>query len=97
MEQYMVPNSRDNNIEGINKVIIKGNLTHNDIELISSVFDMYIIKKELLTIQLNKHQLLVFEESNNYSVDISTNCNNQDFNNKIINIENMVIQNMFNK
>ncbi|MGL5328010.1 MAG: hypothetical protein ACRDD7_01995, partial [Peptostreptococcaceae bacterium] len=46
MEQYMVPNSRDNNIEGINKVIIKGNLTHNDIELISSVFDMYIIKKE---------------------------------------------------
>lgn len=95
MEQYMVPNSRDNNINGISKVIIKGTLTDNDKKLISNIFDGSIIKNEPLVIQLNQNQVLIFEESNNYSVHMITNCNNQNFNEKIINIENINIENMY--
>ena len=94
MEQYMVPNSRDNNIIGISKVIIRGTLTNNDKKLISNIFDRNIIKTEPLTIQLNQQQILVFEESDNYLVHIITRCNNQDFNNKKISIENIDIENM---
>ena len=41
MEQYMVPNSRDNDIEGISEVIIYGNLTENDKRIIYALFDDY--------------------------------------------------------
>lgn len=95
MNEYMVPNSRQNNITGINKVIIKGSLTDNDKNIISSIFDMYIINTEPLTIQLNINQVLVFEDSNDYSVNIFTNCKNDNFNNKSISIENITIKNMF--
>lgn len=93
MQQYMVPNSRDNNITGIIKVIIKGILTKNDKKLISKIFDMNILSDKPLTIQLNPQQVLVFEESSNYSVDIITECNNNNFNNKTISIENIDIKN----
>ena len=93
MEQYMVPNSRDNNINGISKVIIKGSLTNNDIKLLSTIFDDSIIENEPLTIKLNQNQILVFEESNNYSAHMITSCANQDFNKKMINIENISIEN----
>lgn len=93
MKSYMVPNSRDNNITAINKVVIKGSLTKNDKKLIFNIFDQYIIKIEPLTIELNKEQVLVFEDSNSYSVNIVTKCNNKNFNNKIISIENIDIKN----
>lgn len=94
MEQYMVPNSKDNNINGISKVIIKGALTNNDKKLISNIFNSNVIKNEPLTVQLNQNQVLIFEESNNYSVQILTNCNNQNFNDKMITIENINIENI---
>lgn len=94
MNEYMVPNSRENDITGIRKVIIKGAITQNDKTLISSIFDRDIIKIEPLTIHLNEHQVLVFEAGSNYSVNIVTNCNNKKFDNKTIEIENINIKNV---
>lgn len=94
MKGYMIPNSRDNNITGIRKVTIKGPLTANDKKLISNIFYMDIIKTEPLTIQLDQQQILIFEESKNYSVNISTNCNNENFNNKVVYIENIDVKNV---
>lgn len=93
MKEYMVPNGRDNNITGIRKVIIKGTLTTNDKKLISNIFNKDIIKTEPLTIELDKQQILIFEEDKNYSVNISTNCDNENFNNKEIYIENINVKN----
>ncbi|MGL5353720.1 MAG: hypothetical protein ACRDA5_10435 [Clostridium sp.] len=93
MNEYMVPNSRDNSITGISKVRIKGPLTSNDKKLISSIFHREIIKIDPLTIQISDQQVLVFEECSNYEVNIVTNCNNEKFDNKIIAIENIVIKN----
>jgi hypothetical protein len=50
---------------------------------------MYIIKTEPLTIQLDQHQILIFEEGINYSVNVFTNCNN-----KKIYIENIDVKNV---
>lgn len=94
MKQYMVPNSRDNNITGISKVIIKGPLTSNDKKLISSIFSMDVIEAEPLTIKLNQQQILIFEESRDYSVNMFTSCNNENFNNKVVSIENISIKNV---
>lgn len=93
MSKYMVPNSIENNITGISKVIIKGPLTKNDKELIYKIFDRDIIEEESLTIQLNDQQLLIFEECNSYSVEMITKCNNENFNNKKVFIENISINN----
>lgn len=94
MNEYMVPNSRENNITGISKVVIKGALTNNDKKLISSIFDREIIETDPITIQLNKDQILVFEEAENYAVNIVTNCNNEKFDNETIKIENIEVKNI---
>lgn len=93
MQGYMIPNSKVNNITGISKVIINGPLTPKDRQLISKIFDKNIVKNYPLTIHLNHNQVLVFEESADYSVDIMTNCTNETFNNKLISIENVQIKN----
>lgn len=94
MNEYMIPNSRDNDIIGISEVIVRGPLTNNDIKLINNIFDIYITQTEPLTIQLNQQHVLVFEDSESYSVDIITKCNNKSFNNKSISIENIAIKNI---
>ncbi|WP_343101208.1 hypothetical protein [Romboutsia sp. MSSM.1001216sp_RTP31141st1_G3_RTP31141_220114] len=47
MNEYMIPNSRDNDIIGISEVIVRGPLTNNDIKLIHNIFDIYILKQNL--------------------------------------------------
>lgn len=54
MEEYMVPNSRDNEILGIQKIVVKGPFTFNDMELIKDIFKEYIIKYFPITIALDK-------------------------------------------
>lgn len=94
MEQYMVPNSRDNGINGINKVIVRGPITKNDKKLINDIFCSYITQGEPLTIQLNQNQVIVFENSIEYSVEMFAECNNKDFIDREINIENISIVNV---
>lgn len=93
MDQYMVPNSRDNDILGIIKVIIWGSLTSKDITLIKGVFEEFITSNNPLTIKLNQGQVIIFEYSESYSVEIFTNCKNENYINKIINIENIIVNN----
>lgn len=93
MDQYMVPNSRDNDILGINKVIIRGSLTSKDITLIKGVFEEFITSNNPLTIKLNQGQVIIFEYSESYSVEIFTIFKNENYINKTINIENIIVNN----
>lgn len=93
MEGYMVPNSKDNDITGISKIVVKGPLTSADEKLIETIFDKYIICKEPLTIKLNSEQLMIFQNSEDFNADIFTICNNLDYNNKKVCIENVTIYN----
>ncbi|WP_297418000.1 hypothetical protein [Clostridium sp.] len=95
MEGYMVPNSKDNDITGISKIVIKGPLTSADEKLIETIFDEYIIHKEPLTIKLNSEQLIVFQNSENFNAGIFTICNNLDLCDKNVSIENVTIYNKF--
>lgn len=47
-----------------------------------NINEKYKKDKEPLTIQFNNKQVLVFEESKNYSVNILTNCNNNSYSKK---------------
>lgn len=93
MKQYMVHNSNENGISGIDKVIVKGALTSNDKDLLNIIFDSYIIKGTPLTISLNEKQVLIFQEDKNYLVEMLCKCNNKDFINKSISIENITLLN----
>ncbi|WP_294188704.1 hypothetical protein [uncultured Clostridium sp.] len=93
MEEYMVPNSRENEILGIKKVIIKGPFTKDDIKLINKIFEDYIIQSLPITINLDNNQTLIFQEEEEYKVDIFTQCDNLNFKNKKIEIENITIYN----
>lgn len=93
MDQYMVPNSRDNDILGINKVVIRGPLTSKDINLIKEVFEEFIISNNPLTIKLNQGQVIIFEDSESYSVEMFTQCKNENYISKSIKIENIIVNN----
>lgn len=93
MEEYMVPNSKENQILGIKKVIVKGPFTKNDIELINRIFQEHIIKAFPITIRLDNNQTLIFEEEEEYKVDVFTRCDNVNLKDKKIEIENITIYN----
>jgi len=93
MEEYMVPNSKENEILGIKKVIVRGSFTSGDIELINKIFKEYIIKTHPITVNLANNQTLIFQEDKEYKVDIFTQCDNVNFKNKKIEIENITIYN----
>ena len=93
MKKYMVPNSRENEILGIKKIVVKGSFTQNDIEVIEKTFSEYIINRTPITIKLDKNQTLIFENAKEYEVDIFTQCNNENLQNKKIQIENISVYN----
>ncbi len=93
MDEYMVPNSRENGILGIKKVLVKGPFTKNDIELLKKIFNDYIINTTSITITLDKNQTLVFKKEKEYKIDIFTQCNNENLKNNKIEIENVTIYN----
>lgn len=80
-------------ILGINKVILRGSLTSKDITLIKGVFEEFITSNNPLTIKLNQGQVIIFEYSESYSVEIFTKCKNENYINKTINIENIIVNN----
>lgn len=92
-KSYMVPNSRDNKITGIKKVVIKGPFTLEDMNLIHSIFNESIIEKTPITIKLNDNQILIFEVNETYHVDMYTSCDNEAYLNRSITIENITIHN----
>lgn len=92
MEQYMVPNSRDNGIEGISEVVIYGQLDDDDKKILFSLFDHYEEREDSLNITLGT-QTIRYIESSTYRVEVKLNCNNQNYSEMNINIHNLQIMN----
>lgn len=88
----MVPNSRDNDIKGISEVIIYGELTQDDKEIIYALFNDYGEQGNSIIINLGP-QTIRFIKSNTYRVEVILECNNQEYATKQIDIENLHIRN----
>ncbi|MFJ9465733.1 hypothetical protein [Viridibacillus arvi] len=71
MEKYMVPNAIENNIEGINRIKIRGNFSSNDFELLKKIFDFVMITEDSLKIKLQHSQEIIFEKAKEYNVSVS--------------------------
>lgn len=88
MSQYMTPNSKENGINGIYHVIIKGQYTNNDFDVIMSVFGKKAYKgTNYIKVDLNENQTIKFINDEFYQIELFTNTSN----NKSINIENLII------
>lgn len=89
MNQYMVPNSRENGINGIYQVAIKGEYSDKDFNVILAVFGDKAHKENnsIVKVQLNETQSIEFIKGREYQIDLFTNVNT----NKSILIENLTI------
>ncbi|WP_164489561.1 hypothetical protein [Rummeliibacillus sp. TYF005] len=76
MRQYMVPNSRDNGINGIEEIKIKGPFTESDFELIHTIFTAKEPFNNGVIIYLDNHQKLIFEYANAFEVNVTTSSSN---------------------
>lgn len=91
MQQYMVPNSTDNGILGITKIIIQGNFTTYDFSLINKIFDNTTSNDNNIIVSLDK-QSIVFEKAPSTKVIVYTSCINSEYTNKETTIENVTIK-----
>lgn len=92
MQQYMVPNSRENNIQGISQVKIYGALTEKDKSIISALFANYSETEGTITVELGT-QTISFIESNTYKVEVLLDCNHSEYTAKQLEIGNLLIRN----
>jgi hypothetical protein len=93
MRQYMVPNSKDNGIKGIYKVVINGDFINEDFELIQKVFEIVEKKNDTIVVNLSNEQQLIFKKSNSFLVEVCTYGNNETLNGSKIEIENVKVIN----
>lgn len=93
MHKYMVPNSRDNGIDGIETIKIKGNFTNKDFELISKLFKTAEIREDIITVSLLNSQELLFQKDKSFSVEVHTYGINKTSDNNHIVIENVKVFN----
>lgn len=75
MNQYAVPNSRDNGIVGISEIVISGEFSDSDFKLLQSIFDSMKSDDSEINILLNAKQKITFKKSNNYIVTVKTESN----------------------
>ncbi len=92
MQKYMVPNSRENNINGILEVKIYGILTEQDKNIIKALFNDYTVTDSTITVSLG-NQIISFIESKKYSVEVILDCENEEKSTKQLVIgNNLIIQ-----
>ena len=96
MKQYMVPNSRENKINGIKGLKITGKLTSEDKELIEKVFAKVHVEDKVIKVTLKSGQFILFEESDLHEVFVYTDCKNAMFIGRSAQIENITIVNESN-
>jgi hypothetical protein len=77
MHKYMVPNSKDNGINGITKIIIKGDFVKADFDLIQKIFKITEPKNDTIFVTLSNNQQLFFKKSNSFSAEVYTYGNNK--------------------
>lgn len=93
MRQYMVPNSKDNGIEGIRKVVIKGSFSEKDYELIQQIFEVEEKNNDSIVVALSDNQQLIFQKSDFYSIEVYTYGDNENLYGNKIKIENIQVCN----
>lgn len=93
IHQYMVPNSTDNQINGIKTIIVKGKLTDNDKRKIKNIFEDSYEKDNEIIVKLIKNQEIIFRNSNDYEIEVFTCCENNVLKSKEIVIENLKVNN----
>ena len=76
MRQYMVPNARENGIDGIEEIKVTGTFTESDFQLINTIFKRKEPIENGVVVYLNHNQKLLFESGDEYKVDIKTSSNN---------------------
>lgn len=92
MRQYMAPNADENGISGIGQVTVKGRYTENDFHLLSAIFPEAEVGTNVIEVNLaEKQQKLIFKRSNNFTVQVSTHCENEKYSGKQVQIENTTI------
>lgn len=88
MNQYMVPNARDVGIHGIYRVVIKGQFSSKDFELIMKIFgERTCMEEDRIKVTLSEEQSVEFVKDKGYKVELYTNLNDG----KFIEIENMKV------
>ena len=97
MLQYMVPNSRENGIEGIIEIKIYGNYSEQDRTLIKNIFPNVLFKNNGIEVELKNGQKLTFLQEENHHVEIYTQCKNKEYINKNVSIHNIKIINAWMK
>lgn len=88
MNQYMIPNSRDNGITGIEEIVIRGAFTNRDFELIRQLFPaIEHCDADSMIVFLEKNQRIHFKRDACFSTEIMT-CSTQK---KTLEIENVTM------
>ena len=88
----MVPNSTDNNINGIVEVKnYYGHLTKNDKKILKAVFEDIREEEGIVKIRLGT-QVITFIEAEEYSVEVLLDCKNTQHDDKQLMIENVLIK-----
>ncbi len=93
MCQYMIPNSAEHGISGIKEIVITGAYSEDDFRIISMIFTNAIISNNEAKVVLDKDQTIRFVRNNEFSVEVSTRCNNDLYLGKQTKIENTIIVN----
>ena len=77
MRQYMVPNSKDNGINGIEEIKIKGQaFTESDFKLINTIFKTKESIENGVVIYLDNNQKIFFESADEYKVNVTSSSSN---------------------
>lgn len=92
MQQYMVPNSKDQNINGISQVKIYGAWTEKDKELIKEIFAHCEVEDKKITIFLD-NQTICCIDSDTYKVEVLLDCNHSEYAKRELNMGNLRIGN----
>lgn len=76
MSSYMVPNARDNGIQGICSIHINAPFTSNDVNMIKAVFTSHTQINDTIIATLNQ-QRLIFTKAKDFTVEVETKANRE--------------------
>ncbi|WP_339290313.1 VOC family protein [Paenibacillus sp. FSL E2-0201] len=92
MQQYMVPNSRDQNIQGISQVNIYGAWTQKDKKLLKDIFTDVVVQDGMITISLGSQRICCVD-AETYRVEVLLDCRNDEYSKKELEVGNLLIRN----
>lgn len=92
MQQYMVPNSREHNIQGISQINIYGAWTPKDKKVLQDIFTDLVIQDGVITISLES-QTICCMDAKTYRVEVLLDCQNDEYSGKELEVGNLIIRN----